>query len=219
MAEKSDYMALWNRVCKTDPAFTKKVSQRGGFTSVCAQTQIKNATIEWGPYGMAWGVRDCEHDCIRDGKGEIVEVALKATFYYPGGDFPLSTDMAYKPGNDTRKKLLTDLTTKALSKLGFNSDVFEGLYDDNKYVQAMAKEFASPPAAAPPADPVAAALHTAKVTLLRSVMVLAKTDETGAAMLIGVTVKKLLGEKRETIDTIDELLKVKAAIVKPEKEA
>jgi hypothetical protein len=43
--------------------------------------------------------------------------------------------MVYKVGNETRKKLITDLRSKCLSTLGFNSDVFEGLYDDNRYVE------------------------------------------------------------------------------------
>jgi len=33
------------------------------------------------------------------------------------------------------------MTTKALSKLGFNADVFLGLYDDNKYVYQLKQEF------------------------------------------------------------------------------
>jgi len=39
----------------------------------------------------------------------------------------------------------TDELSKGLSKLGFNSDVFEGLFDDNKYVQQMMKEFSLKP--------------------------------------------------------------------------
>lgn len=201
----SDYMDLWNRVCKTDPATTKQVSQRGGFTSVCAQTQIKNATREWGPYGTQWGVTDCEHDYIRNAAGDVIEVALKATFVYPGGTFPLSTDMAYKPGNDSRKKLLTDLTTKALSKLGFNSDVFEGLYDDNKYVAQMRREFAEP--AAPPAEE---GLPEAKRVLLEAVMVKCSTDSAGARLLLNGTCEKLSGHK--VIETLKELADVKAAL-------
>ena len=42
---------------------------------------------------------------------------------------------------DFAKKIETDALTKALSKLGFNADVFMGLYDDHKYVQMMDEEF------------------------------------------------------------------------------
>ena len=65
----------------------------------------------------------------------------KARFYYPGGDFPIhSTIVMLKAGRfdeDWAKKILTDITTKALSKLGFSADVFLGMYDDNKYVNSL----------------------------------------------------------------------------------
>ena len=41
------------------------------------------------------------------------------------------------------KKATTDALTKLLSRLGFNADVFLGLYDDNKYVEQVASEFAA----------------------------------------------------------------------------
>ena len=135
----SETMDLWNQVCTTDPAVTKHVTQRGGFTAICAQSQIKRATELWGPYGSTWGVRSLTWGEIRDAAGEVVEVTLDAEFFYPHEErasFPISSDAAYKAGTDTRKKLLTDITTKALSKLGFNSDVFEGKLDDNKYTEA-----------------------------------------------------------------------------------
>ena len=43
---------------------------------------------------------------------------------------------------DAPKKAMTDALTKGLSHLGFSADVFLGLYDDNRYVQKMTKEFA-----------------------------------------------------------------------------
>jgi len=136
---KKDNMELWEQVCVTDPAITKRVNTRGGFTAIDAQAQIKRATELWGPYGSAWGVRDCVYMFFPDEQ----EITLSAIFFYPNeawgqeGIFEIATDMIYKPGNDSRKKLLTDLTTKALSKLGFNSDVFEGKFDDNKYIAAL----------------------------------------------------------------------------------
>ena len=39
------------------------------------------------------------------------------------------------------KKIETDLTTKALSKLGFSADIFMGKYDDVKYMNDIIKEF------------------------------------------------------------------------------
>ncbi len=140
MSEQNDNMKLWNQVCTTDPAITKKVNQRGGFTAIDAQAQIKRATELWGPYGGKWGVKHCNYHHIYNTYGAdagIAEVTLDGNFYYPDGEFQIATDMKYKSGNDSYKKLLTDLTTKALSKLGFNSDVFEGKFDDNKYVEKL----------------------------------------------------------------------------------
>lgn len=134
--KKTDNMELWKQVCVTDPAITKHVGTRGGFTAIDAQAQIKRATELWGSYGSAWGVKNCEYIDVNE-KEMVVEVVLTAVFYYPDGEFEIATDMAFKKGNDSCKKLLTDLTTKALSKLGFNSDVFEGKFDDNKYVESL----------------------------------------------------------------------------------
>ena len=152
--KQPDNMALWNSVCTTDPTTTKQVTQRGGFTAICAQSQRKRATEVWGMYGSTWGVKDLFW-CTQGEAG--VEIALEATFWYPGGKFPISVDTPFRAGNDTRKKLLTDLTTKALSMLGFNADVFEGKFDDNKYVSEMMEKFAKKPAPkkpAPKAQPV-----------------------------------------------------------------
>jgi len=39
--------------------------------------------------------------------------------------------------SDAYKKVYTDALTKALSRLGFNADVFLGKFDDNKYVDSL----------------------------------------------------------------------------------
>ena len=135
-----DTLGLWNSVCTTDPAITKRVNQRGGFTAIDAQSQLKEATRVFGPYGIDWGLRELKFDYIHDGEGGIVEVALTATFFYPHGFFEMSNDMRYRAGDECRKKLITDLRSKCLSTLGFNSDVFEGKFDDNRYVQEVSKK-------------------------------------------------------------------------------
>ncbi len=144
--ENPDHMHLWNIVCETDPQITKKVNARGGFTSVDAQVQIKNATNQWGPYGDKWGVKNLKFEIIRDEQNKPFLITLDAVFYYPYPtekniiSFEMGVDMDFSANNtkaDYRKKLLTDFTTKALSKVGFNSDVFEGKFDDNKYVAEL----------------------------------------------------------------------------------
>lgn len=146
-----DNLRIWKEVEKTDRKFTKEVSYgKRKFTSIQAQYQRKRATFQFGPYGSTWGVRNCKFEYIREPfieKGtvieKIVEIVLTAEFYYPDNgeekSFELSVDAQYSPGSDSRKKILTDLTTKALSFLGFSADIFmdgksDDAFADNKYV-------------------------------------------------------------------------------------
>ena len=149
MKETSANIELWNSVCTTDPKHTTKVTQRGGFTAISAQYQIREATKIWGPYGAEWGLSDFEYD--RLDFGDQVMVHVKAKFRYPivkkntvlFPSFELSSTIMVtgkKLDDDWAKKVETDILTKALSKLGFNSDVFEGRFDDNKYVATLNKK-------------------------------------------------------------------------------
>jgi len=143
-SKKNDNLKLWDSVSETNPAITKHVETRGGFTAIDAYSQIKEATKLWGSFGHKWGLRDLCYTFTYDGDKPI-GIALVATFFYPINSievkFPTSSDMTYKPGNDCYKKLSTDVLTKALSRLGFNSDVFEGKFDDNKYVAEMKAKY------------------------------------------------------------------------------
>jgi len=140
MSAKHENLDLWNRVCTTDPKMTKEVSFGRKFTAIDPQYQIKNATAEWGAYGSKWGLKDIERNFdLIDEKGNTILLMI-AKFYYPNGEFELSTSAKMFPGKtpkfdeDIFKKTETDLLTKALSKLGFNADVFMGKFDDNRYV-------------------------------------------------------------------------------------
>ena len=143
-----DNMKLWNSVCETDPKITKDVAYgKRKFTAIDAQHQRKRATELWGPYGKDWGLRELVWGEVGNG-ATPVEITLEAFFFYPDAQFPISSDIKWHLGEDNRKKLLTDVTTKALSMLGFNADVFEGKFDDNKYVQAQTKKHAPKPPSA-----------------------------------------------------------------------
>lgn len=149
-------MELWNRLCKTNPAHTKAVNQRGGFTAIGAHSQIMAATEEWGPCGGRWGF---SFAWIPDPDLWVAEVTLR----YPsrgdskGGECVVaqvgaaSRAMGSKVDSDAPKKAITDGLTKCLSYTGMNADVFMGKFDDNKYVAAMREEFAAPPP--PSSDP------------------------------------------------------------------
>jgi len=146
---------LWNKVCKTDPAHTKQANVRGNkITAIAPQAQIMAATEQFGPYGLSWGFKDIKLSFDMLEKTGIV--VFQGVFFYSTADrkrdeFPIiSSISAYKDGAMTKpdadfaKKVETDALTKALSKIGFNADVFMGLYDDHKYVAEMQEEFAKP---------------------------------------------------------------------------
>jgi len=140
-------LELWNKVEKTNPNHTKAANVRGNkITAIAPQYQIKLATEQFGVYGSKWGWKSFDFDySLLERTGIVI---FKGCFYFPGGEFPISASISAfkdgamtKPDADFAKKVETDALTKALSKLGFNADVFMGMYDDNKYVMQMQEEF------------------------------------------------------------------------------
>lgn len=133
-------LALWNRNRHTDPKYTKRVNQRGGYTAINPQSQLRAATAEWGPYGSTWGIRNLDFKLLQfpeDSSEVRPTLYLIAEFWYPGGSFPIAVDMPFRANDDAYKKLLTEARSKALSYLGFNADIFLGQWDDNRYVSEM----------------------------------------------------------------------------------
>ena len=150
----TDTMELWNKVSTTNPKNTKHVSQRGGFTSICAQSQVMEATRTFGPIGIGWGYIASVptfHDNLAFVSVTLWHGDRSNTFG------PLTGGAEWKDKNgrldsDAPKKATTDAVTKLLSQLGFNADVFLGLFDDNKYVEKVAREFAEAEKPKPPAS-------------------------------------------------------------------
>tara|TARA_R110000851_G_scaffold120189_2_gene248420 strand:- start:3190 stop:3822 length:633 start_codon:yes stop_codon:yes gene_type:complete len=136
-------LKLWDSVCVTDPAMTKKANVGGNkITSIKPQYQIKMATEAFGPYGTTWGFSDIEYNYSLEHYGLVV---FKATFFFPEGEFVISNSIKIwkdnaktKLDDDFAKKCETDALTKALSKLGFNADIFMGYFDDMRYVEQAA---------------------------------------------------------------------------------
>ena len=147
----SNHLELWNKVEKTNPKYTKKANVKGNnITSIAPQYQIKNVTEQFGSYGTSWGFESLEFDyTLTDSLGLVI---LHAVFYYPGGKFPIKNAQSIfmdnaktKVDDNFAKKLETDTLTKAISKLGFNADIFMGLFDDVKYLNEVTKEFTEAP--------------------------------------------------------------------------
>lgn len=160
-------LSLWRKVEKTNPNYTKKAKVGGNqITAISPQFQILNATEQFGSYGENWGFKNIELDysitntpislSVLDWntkEKEIINsilglVGFKATFFFPNGEFEITnsikifTDNKHSKIDDNyAKKLETDALTKALSKLGFNADIFLGKFDDVRYLEEVKKEF------------------------------------------------------------------------------
>lgn len=140
--KKNPNMALWDEVCTTDPSMTKQANVRGNkITAIAPQSQIKQATEQFGSYGSKWGFKTVHIDYTLMEKGLVT---FKGEFYYPGGEFEIFSSIGiYKDNAHTKidddfaKKVETDTLTKALSKIGFNADIFLGKYEDSKYVTEL----------------------------------------------------------------------------------
>lgn len=140
-------LELWNRVEKTNPKYTKNAKLSGReITAISPQYQIMQVTEEFGVYGEKWGFKNIilSYDLVE----KCNLVVFKGTFFFPKGEFEiinsckLHMDRAQTMVDDNfAKKIETDALTKAISKLGFNADIFMGKFDDVRYVEEMKKEF------------------------------------------------------------------------------
>lgn len=167
MEDSKNNLELWDKVEKTNPKYTKKAKVKGNsITAISPQFQILNATEQFGSYGKTWGFKKIELDysitntpiqlSVQDWKTKKIEtintilglVGFKATFFFPNGEFEITNSIKIFTDNDHNKiddnyakKLETDALTKALSKLGFNADIFLGKFDDIRYLEEVKEEF------------------------------------------------------------------------------
>jgi len=172
-------LALWESVEKTDPKHTRKTKiGQMDITAIAPQQQRKAATAKFGPYGIGWGLRE-ERFLYLDFDNGTKLATFSAYFWYiwngEEGSFPVTSNVKVcyitKQGSgylaiddEYAKKAQTDALTKGLSFLGFNADVFMGLYDDNKYVNRMKEEFAPPP----PPEQMDDATRAAAIALIQA---------------------------------------------------
>lgn len=144
-------MRVWGRVCKTDPKDTKKVSFGRSFTSIAPISQAKKATEVFGPFGEGWGVTDVTYERIHiEHTGEIL-VACSLDLWHGSKDNRVEglvsaeallgkTSKGLKLDSEAWKKARTNAISKGLSFLGFNADVFEGLFDQPNYIRWRQEE-------------------------------------------------------------------------------
>lgn len=141
--KKKDNLSFWESVQTTDPNFTKEVGFGRKFTSINAQYQVREITRAFGKIGQGWGV--CEEQ-FYSLNGIDGLVCYQAKLWYKDGIdkyyFDINSSIASHNGkgkldDECFKKVSTDALTKGLSKLGFNADVFLGMWDDNRYVTQL----------------------------------------------------------------------------------
>lgn len=150
MSDKN--LSIWSQVEKTDLSYAKKVNQRGGYTAISPQYQLRQATKVFGSYGKGFGLSESDFDMsLFESLGVVMH---KAKFFYVTGgervEFPISNAIQATTGVgdkkrvdvDFAKKVETNTVSKALSKLGFNADVFMGMFEDNQYMQELNNELA-----------------------------------------------------------------------------
>lgn len=234
--ETTDNLELWHKVEKTNPAYTKNANVGGNkITSISPQYQIMNVTEQFGSYGSTWGFKDIHLDYslvntpfMREktegvwpnkkvvGMEEAVMglVVFKAIFFYPDGEFPIINSISLFTNNEMTKlddnfakKIETDALTKAISKLGFNADIFMGKFDDVRYVEEMKKEFADPPAK--PIDYKATLTACVSLEQLKNAFIALPTEQKQLLTSYKDEMKEIL-EQVELIGTIKTLLALDA---------
>lgn len=164
MSNNDSNIRLWNSVEKTDVGHTKPVTIGSRkYTAIDATYQQKKATEIFGPYGETWGLKESEFDyCMAEQSGLVIH---RAVFFYPsqlnaGGSvghpsaqFPIHNAIkAFKfrskqdgekyldIDEDFAKKMETNTISKALSRIGFNTDVFLGKFENQMYMDALKLE-------------------------------------------------------------------------------
>lgn len=158
-------LAFWQSVSKTDTSATKTSNQGGREqTSINGYWMIQQATEKFGMVGIGWGweVTDERWDngamipikqddgstrleqskthtikillwFLQDGKrGEITQYGHTQAIY--------KSKHGISDDGEAPKKSLMDAIKKALSMLGFCSDIFTGMFEDREYVQALEVE-------------------------------------------------------------------------------
>lgn len=158
----TDNLALWEKLGKTDPKHTKGFTRGGGFkgTAIKPMWSYKRMTEEFGPCGEGWGIEEPSFQVLQACDDEKLVFCTVTVWYGPdrhrligvGGDKAVAKNKYGLSSDDEAfKKAFTDAVTNALKMIGVGADVHMGLFDDSKYVKAVADEFADDE---PPAAPV-----------------------------------------------------------------
>lgn len=161
MTTKAKPSDLWDTLSKTDPAHTKGFKRAGGFsgTAIKPMWVWQRLTELFGPCGTGWGFGQPVYQLVNGENREVIVYCTVSAWHGDkanilwgvGGDKVVSYVKAneqykrperWENDDEAFKKAFTDALMNAFKFLGVAADVHMGLFDDNKYVQAMRQEFA-----------------------------------------------------------------------------
>lgn len=144
---------LWDHLSKTDPKQTKKFTRGGGFSGTAIKPiwTILRMTEVFGPCGTGWGM-DKPEFITQSAVDELLVFCTVGVWYVEGGStgrvygvggdkYQVSQKNGLRASDEAYKMAYTDAIGNALKFIGVAADVHMGLFDDNKYVAEMGKEF------------------------------------------------------------------------------
>jgi len=141
-------LKVWDELKHTDPKFTKAFAKFGKqLTTTDPMYQVRKMTDLFGPVGKCWtyAVNYTYTDKLVFAELKIGwRDSVNEAFNWYG---PVATvNPLYQKDrldDEAPKKAMTDAMTKAFSHLGMAADVFMGMFDNVKYVEAMKEKFST----------------------------------------------------------------------------
>jgi hypothetical protein len=135
---ENNNLTLWEKVEVTPTEIIQKIKAEDGteLNNVAPIHRLKKATEIFGVYGKNWGLKNIKHSEQKIFNTLILGV-VDAVFFYTQNDVKIefeitnsiaivsvSDDKKMKVNYTYRKAIETDTITKALSRLGFNADIY-----------------------------------------------------------------------------------------------
>lgn len=175
--------AIWDALCKTDPAHTKQFSRAGGFKGTALKPIwiVKRLTEQFGPVGIGWGVGKPDFQVVSGVNAEVLvyctvrcwHTTEDNAFYGVGGDKVVTHIKAnpqynrperWENDDEAFKKAFTDAVNNAFKFLGVGADIHMGQFEDSKYLREVSEHFNQP---ANDAKPARGSKHSALQTAVR----------------------------------------------------
>lgn len=134
---QNNNLELWEKVETTQKEIIKEIEQEDGtkLKTVPSINRLKRGTEIFGLYGRDWGLRNIDHSDMKISNSLVIGI-IEAEFYVNSHPYQTSFKITnstaivsiqkkeFKVNTTYRKSLETDTINKALSRLGFNADIY-----------------------------------------------------------------------------------------------